>query len=64
LIVDDGFNSLLVNDGYYPTGAGFNAYLLPREEFVQFMAKRATLVTEFEDRWHGDIAVYAIDWFK
>lgn len=64
LIVDDGFNSLLVNDGYYPTGAGFNAYLLPREEFVQFMAKRATLVTEFEDPWHGDIAVYAIDWFK
>lgn len=62
VITDDGFTGLLVDQGYYPTGAGFNAYLLPRQEFRQFMAKRARLLTEFEDPWHGDIAVYAINW--
>jgi 4-amino-4-deoxy-L-arabinose transferase-like glycosyltransferase len=64
LIVDDGFSALLVNEGYYPVGVGFNAYLLPRLQFKEFMGQRARQVDQFEDPWHGWITVYAIDWSK
>ena len=32
------------------------------EEFEGFIGQHGTLMHEFRDRWHGNVAVYAISW--
>lgn len=62
LIVDSGLRGLLVDDGYFPPGPGFEIYKLPRQEFEEFLTLRGTKVREFSNRWHGKFEVYRIDW--
>ncbi len=62
LIVDNDLRRVLVDEGYFRRGAGFSILLLPKREFETFLAERGTQVMELDDRWHGKLEVYAIDW--
>jgi|GEM_PF-1206908 len=52
----------LVDEGYFPSGPGFDLYKLPRQEFEGFLAQRGQLILEFSDPWHGEFEIYAIHW--
>jgi 4-amino-4-deoxy-L-arabinose transferase-like glycosyltransferase len=62
LIVDTALRGLLVDEGYFPPGPGFEIYKLPRQEFEAFLAQRGEKKLEFWDPWHGRFEVYAIRW--
>lgn len=62
LIVDSGLRGLLVDEGYFPPGPGFEIYRLPRQEFEGFLAERGEKLLEFSDRWHGEFEIYGIWW--
>ena len=52
----------LVDEGYFPSGPGFDIYKLPRQEFEDFLAQRGEMLLEFSDPWHGEFEIYAIHW--
>lgn len=62
LIVDSGLRGLLVDEGYFPPGPGFEIYKLPRQAFETFLDERGTKVEEFDNPWHGKFEVYRLDW--
>jgi hypothetical protein len=62
IIVDTNLQGLLVDEGYFPPGPGFDVYRLPRQEFESFLAARGTKLLDFTDPWHGRFEVYAIHW--
>lgn len=62
IIVDSGLRGLLVDEGYFPPGPGFEIYRLPRREFEDFLAQRGQKLVEFSNAWHGRFEVYAIRW--
>jgi len=62
LIVDTGLQGLLVDEGFFPSGPGFEIYKLPRQEFNDFLSQRGDILLEFTDPWHGNFEIYAIDW--
>ncbi len=62
IIVDDIQRRVLVEQGYYKVGSGFDYYNLPRAEFEAFLAQRGRKVDEFTDPWHGRFEIYAIHW--
>lgn len=64
IIVDNGLRDFLVDQDIYKTGAGFEIYKLPRQEFYDFLTMRGEKIMEFSDRWHGIFQIYAIHWDK
>ncbi|HUU35769.1 MAG TPA: hypothetical protein VMW48_17000, partial [Vicinamibacterales bacterium] len=62
IIVDGNLQGLLVDDGYFPPGPGFEVYRLPRREFVAFLSRRGRKILDFTDPWHGAFEVYAVQW--
>ena len=62
LIVDTGLRGLLVDEGYFPPGPGFEMYKLPRREFEAFLTQRGEKKLEFQDPWHGQFEIYEIRW--
>ena len=64
IIVDNGLRDILVDQGAYKTGAGFEIYKLPRQEFYDFLTLRGEKILEFSDPWQGDFQIYAIHWDK
>lgn len=62
LILDTGLQGLLTDEGYFPEGAGFGFYRLPRQELMDFLAQRGEKVSEFWDSWHGNFEIYVIHW--
>lgn len=62
VIADSDQRGLLVDEGYFPAGPGFEMFKLPRQEFEEFLAERGEKVLESWDRWHGRFEVYLIAW--
>jgi len=62
LIVDTGLRGLLVDEGAFPSGPGFEIYKLPRRELEAFLAQRGEKKLEFQDPWHGQFEIYKIRW--
>lgn len=62
LIVDANLQGLLVDEGYFPPGPGFEIYRLPRQEFEDFLSRRGEKVLEFTNPWHGKFEIYAVHW--
>jgi len=61
LIVDHTTTLLLVDDEA-AAPVQFQAYLIPRAAFETMLAERGELVLAFEDPWHAEIKVYALNW--
>jgi len=59
---DSGLRGLLVDEGYFPPGPGFEIYNLPRKEFNDFLAQQGEKLLEFMGPWHGRFEIYAIRW--
>jgi len=64
LIVDTGLRGLLVDEGYFTAGSGFELYKMPRKEFEDFLSRRGEQILDFRDMWHGRFEIYSIDWDK
>lgn len=64
LIVDTGLRGLLVDEGYFNAGSGFELYKMPRQEFEDFLSERGEQILEFHDKWHGRFEIYSINWDK
>lgn len=62
LIMDTRLHSLLRSEAELSSGYAFDLFNLPRQEFVDFLAQRGLKLLEFNDPWHGNIAVYQILW--
>ena len=62
IIVDANLQGLLVDDGYFPPGPGFEVYRLPRREFEAFLSRRGHKVLDFTDPWHGKFEIYTVQW--
>ena len=62
LIVDTGLRGLLVDQGYFQAGSGFDLYKMPKEEFEAFLSVRGEKILDFRDNWHGRFEIYSINW--
>ena len=61
LIVDTGWQGLLVDEGYFDPN-GFDVFKMPRQEFKDFLSQYGELVDEFSNPWHGNFSIYRIHW--
>ncbi|MCD4737701.1 MAG: glycosyltransferase family 39 protein [Anaerolineae bacterium] len=61
ILIWDGQLDQYVSD--HPGADGYSRYLiLPRQEFQDFLAQKAKLLTRFDGRCYGQIEVYRIVW--
>jgi 4-amino-4-deoxy-L-arabinose transferase-like glycosyltransferase len=61
IILDDGLQGLLVDDGYY-IHKGFDFFKLPKKEFGDMLISHGTLALEFSNPWHGWFYIYKMSW--
>jgi 4-amino-4-deoxy-L-arabinose transferase-like glycosyltransferase len=61
LILDTGWQGLLVDEGYFST-EGFDIFKMPRKEFYNFLSQRGEKIFEFSNPWHGKFEIYQIHW--